>query len=80
MAELHPMTQQQLPLDLRETRQARADRIALLLQETDRVQRADVYFDEANAKRATAIAAADEGAARTLSRRAAHTETQRAEK
>lgn len=59
------MTQQQLPLDLRETRAARLERIALLLNgpTSGKVQRADVYFTEKAHRDATAKAEADAGPA-----------------
>ncbi len=55
------MIQQQLPLDLKETRQARIERIAMLLRGpvSGKVERADVYFGEATARKAEAIARRD---------------------
>lgn len=55
------MTQLQLDLDLQETRRARIERVAELLQADSRIERASTYFDEANAAHAEAIAAADAG-------------------
>lgn len=61
------MPQLTLDLDVRETCQARIERIATLLQADNRIERASTYFDEANAAHAEAIAAADAGRMDSLS-------------